>query len=136
MDLPSHIRDLLQTNYFVSAEELNKPLDEMSPYVRDLITSKCMNGKDFVSEAETADIANAQALEDINADVSANESVQVARFIRNSAALDGILANAANNSKSKSDFDRAADLLAVKRMASDEYADAPKNAETDRKSVV
>ena len=132
MDLPSHIRDLLQTNYFVSAEELNKPLDEMSPYVRDLITSKCMNGKDFVSEAETADIANAQALEDINADVSANESVQIARFIRNSAALDGILANAANNSKSKSDFDRAADLLAVKRMASDEYADAPKNAETFR----
>ena len=130
MDLPSHIRDLLQTNYFVSADELNKPLDEMSPYVRDLITSKCLNGKDFISESETADVANAQALEDINADVSANESVQVARFVRNSAALDGILANAANNSKS--DFDRAADILAVKRMTSDEYADAPKNAETFR----
>ena len=29
MNLPSHIRDLLQTNYFVSADELDKPLDNI-----------------------------------------------------------------------------------------------------------
>ncbi len=130
MELPSYIRDLLQTNYFVPAAELDKPLDEMPPYVRDLIMSKCMNGKDFVSENAAADIANAQAMEDIDADISANASVQVARFVQNSALYDRLLNEASKNGKSKSDFDHAADILAAKRMASDEYADAPKTAET------
>ena len=132
MNLPSHIRDLLQTNYFVPAEELDKPLDEMSPQVRDLILVKCMNGKDFISESETADVANAQVMEDISSDVSADLSAQVDRFVQNRAAIEALMLQSVKKSTDHSGFDRAADILAAKRMASDEYANAPKTEETFR----
>ena len=132
MNLPSHIRDLLQTNYFVSADELDKPLDEMSPQVRDLILAKCMNGKDFISESETADVANTQLMEDISSDVSADHAAQIDRFIQNRAAIEALMLQSVKKSTDHSAFDRAADILAAKRMASDEYANAPKTAETFR----
>ena len=132
MNLPSHIRDLLQTNYFVSADELDKPLDEMSPQVRDLILAKCMNGTDFISESETADVANTQLMEDISSDVSADHAAQIDRFIQNRAAIEALMLQSVKKSTDHSAFDRAADILAAKRMASDEYANAPKTAETFR----
>ena len=128
MNLPSHIRDLLQTNYFVSADELDKPLDEMQPSVRDLITSKCLSSKGFISESETLEVAKNQALEDIDADICANRSAQVDRFVENHKSIESLMTAAAKLSDDHSPFDRVADVLAAKRLVSDEYADKPKSA--------
>ena len=128
MEMPSHIRDFLQTNYFVPAAELDKPLDEMQPSVRDLITSKCLSSKGFISESETLEVAKNQALEDIDADICANRSAQVDRFVENHKSIESLMTAAAKLSDDHSPFDRVADVLAAKRLVSDEYADKPKSA--------
>lgn len=43
MDLPGYIKDFLQMNYYIPAEELALPFDQMPPYLRELITTKCMD---------------------------------------------------------------------------------------------
>ena len=131
MDLPGYIKDFLQMNYYIPAEELALPFDQMPAYLRELITTKCMdlaeNGEmSPKSEEGILDEARKQFESDIDSDVTKSQDSQVNNFVAHHQKLTELIAAAEKHEKNLSDFSKAAVLLAAKRMASDEYADTPK----------
>ena len=131
MDLPGYIKDFLQMNYYIPAEELALPFDQMPPYLRELITTKCMNLAENgemspKNEEEILDETRKQFQSDIDSDITKSQDSQVNNFIIHHQKLTELIAAAEKHEKNLSDFSRTAVLLAAKRMASDEYADTPK----------
>ena len=131
MDLPGYIKDFLQMNYYIPAEELALPFDQMPPYLRELITTKCMdlaeNGEmSLKNEQEILDETRKQFQSDIDSDITKSQDSQVNNFVAHHQKLTELVAAAEKHEKNLSDFSKTAVLLAAKRMASDEYADTPK----------
>ena len=131
MDLPGYIKDFLQMNYYIPAEELALPFDQMPAYLRELITTKCMdlaeNGEMFPkSEEGILNEARKQFQSDIDSDITKSQDSQINNFVAHHQKLTELIAAAEKHEKNLSDFSKAAVLLAAKRMASDEYADTPK----------
>ena len=131
MDLPSYIRDFLQTNYYIPAEQLDLPFDRMPASLRELIMSKCLNpsengGFEAKSAEEVLDKVREQFADDINSDVTKSPERQLDNFVAHHKTFAALIAAAEKNEKNPSDFDRVAILTAAKRMAADEYADTPK----------
>ena len=131
MDLPGYIKDFLQMNYYIPAEELALPFDQMPPYLRELITTKCMdlaeNGEmSPKNEQEILNEARKQFQSDIDSDITKSQDSQVNNFVAHHQKLTELIAAAEKHEKNLSDFSKTAVLLAAKRMASDEYADTPK----------
>ena len=132
MDLPAHIKDFLQTNYYIPSEELDLPYDKMKPYVQELISSRCMNmdaNGEMVpkSEDEILNEVKKQFQADINSDISPSYARQVENFVKNHDTFVKLIKQAEKLELVPSDFNRVANLLAAKRMSSEEYADTPKN---------
>ena len=131
MDLPGYIKDFLQTNYYISDEELALPFDQMKPYLRELISTKCMNldkngEMSAKSEEEILKEAKKQFEDDINSDITRSSENQLNNFVSNHETFYSLIEQAEKQEKNPSDFSRTAILLAAKRMASDEYASTPK----------
>ncbi|MBR1778232.1 MAG: hypothetical protein IJ752_06590 [Alphaproteobacteria bacterium] len=131
MDLPGYIRDFLQTNYYISDEDLALPFDQMKPYVRVLISNTCLRMKENgelepKSEEEILDAARQQFHADIDSDITPFSEKQLQNFIDNQKVLMGLAKLADKQDKNPSDFSSVASLLTIKRMTSEEYADTPK----------
>ncbi|MCQ2965330.1 MAG: hypothetical protein MJ250_01140 [Alphaproteobacteria bacterium] len=119
MILPGYIRDILQINYFVSLDELNKPFEQMSPNVQSLITEKCMVDGHFIPEDQSAQIFFNQLKYDLDCEDKITTS-QKNRFVQNQETLSKFLKE--NEKEENNDFDLVASLIATKRVCSDEYA--------------
>ncbi|MCQ2914256.1 MAG: hypothetical protein MJ247_03575 [Alphaproteobacteria bacterium] len=151
MNLPSYIRTMLQVNYYVSEEDLNKQFFEMPDAVKQLITSKCMiNGK-FKTEEELASVSHEQMLEDIDSDIPLHNPTtntsdndytsksSINNFVNNKTAFDSYVKKAV--SSSSNELEEVSSLLAVKRLCNsdsktfsisfDEYEKAKKEVYTE-----
>ena len=89
MELPGYVKDFLQTNYYLSDEDLALPVDQMPAYVRDLV-SRTMNTNEQgemepKTEEEILKVAQQQFLADIDSDTVSQ--TQINNFIANHETL-------------------------------------------------
>ncbi len=129
MELPGYVKDFLQTNYYLSDEDLALPFDQMPAYVRDLV-SRTMNTNEQgevepKTEEEILKVAQQQFLADIDSDTLSQ--TQINNFIANQETLTKLASLADERDPDSDDFGKVASLMAAKRICSDEYADTPKD---------
>lgn len=131
MDLPGYIKEFLQTNYYISDEELALPFDKMKPHIQDLISSTCMNLNEKgelepKTEEAILEAAQEQFRSDIDSGIPPSSQETVDNFVKNHSVLNNLINLAEKQDKQPNDFNRLANLMAAKRICSEEYADTPK----------